>query len=70
VLELIANGSSNAEIGEQLEISVHTVKRHVANILAKLQVHSRTEAAAYVRRLEQSDSTGPADALQEEEGLR
>lgn len=45
VLGLIADGASNREIGIQLVISQHTVKNHVHNILDKLQVSSRGEAA-------------------------
>jgi DNA-binding CsgD family transcriptional regulator len=51
VLRLIAGGANNAEIAEQLVISVHTVKTHVAHILAKLNVASRTAAAAVAREL-------------------
>ncbi len=46
VLGLIAEGHSNAEIAEQLVISVATVKFHVSNILSKLGVDSRTEAVS------------------------
>jgi LuxR family maltose regulon positive regulatory protein len=51
VLRLIAAGASNAEIAERLFISLHTVKRHVANLLDKLHASSRTEAAAKARKL-------------------
>jgi LuxR family transcriptional regulator, maltose regulon positive regulatory protein len=51
VLGLIASGASNALIAEQLVISMHTAKRHVANILNKLGAASRTEAAARAREL-------------------
>ena len=51
VLQLIAAGVNNATIAQQLVISVHTVKSHVANILAKLDATSRTEAAARAREL-------------------
>lgn len=44
VVELIATGLSNKQIAERLGISAHTVKFHVNAILAKLDVHSRTEA--------------------------
>lgn len=44
VLELLAHGQSNKEIAAQLAISEHTVKSHVANILAKLEARDRTEA--------------------------
>jgi two-component system, NarL family, nitrate/nitrite response regulator NarL len=44
VVELIATGLSNKLIAERLGISAHTVKFHVNAILAKLDVHSRTEA--------------------------
>jgi NarL family two-component system response regulator LiaR len=47
VLRLIANGSSNSEIAEQLIISEHTVKGHVSNILSKLHLADRTQAAVY-----------------------
>jgi DNA-binding CsgD family transcriptional regulator len=47
VLALVAKGSSNREIAATLVISEHTVARHVQNILAKLDVPSRTAAGAY-----------------------
>lgn len=47
VLKLIANGLSNSEIGGQLLISEHTVKGHVSNILSKLHLADRTQAAVY-----------------------
>jgi LuxR family maltose regulon positive regulatory protein len=48
VLQLIAAGDSNKMIARRLDISLHTVKRHVANILAKIGVSSRTQAAAWL----------------------
>lgn len=51
VLRLISSGDSNQEIVEELNLSIHTVKRHVANILRKLDVPSRTRAAARARDL-------------------
>lgn len=51
VLRLIAAGANNAEIAQQLVISLHTVKSHVAHILAKLDVASRTAAALRAREL-------------------
>lgn len=53
VLALVARGMNNRAIGEALFISDNTVKIHVRNILEKLQLHSRVEAAAYAvsRRL-------------------
>ena len=47
VLTLVAQRFSNRDIADRLSISEHTVKNHVKNILAKLQVRSRREAAAY-----------------------
>ena len=49
VLELVATGRSNGEIGKVLFITTKTVSVHVSNILAKLGVASRTEAAAVAR---------------------
>jgi LuxR family maltose regulon positive regulatory protein len=51
VLRLIVAGASNAAIAEQYVLSIHTVKRHVANILQKLQVGSREEAGRRARAL-------------------
>lgn len=50
VLELVARGMSNREIATDLTISENTVKNHVRNILDKLQLHSRMEAALYAVR--------------------
>lgn len=49
VLELVADGLSNRQIGERLVISAKTASVHVSNILAKLEVGSRGEAAARYR---------------------
>lgn len=50
VLRLIADGLSNAKIAEQLVISEKTVKGHVSNILGKLHLADRTQAAVYAWR--------------------
>lgn len=50
VLTLLAAGNSDREIAEALSISRHTVMRHVANLLAKLHVSSRTAAATLAVR--------------------
>lgn len=50
VLALLAEGATNAEIGEQLNISPKTVARHRENIMAKLNLHSRTELVKYAIR--------------------
>ncbi len=47
VLKLIANGLNNSQIAEQLVISENTVKGHVSNILSKLHLADRTQAAVY-----------------------
>jgi len=50
VLRLVARGLANREIAEELVISENTVKNHVRNILEKLHLHSRVEAAVYAHR--------------------
>lgn len=47
VLRLVASGASNQEIAQKLSISVNTVKSHLKNILEKLQLANRTQAATY-----------------------
>jgi DNA-binding NarL/FixJ family response regulator len=49
VLALVANGSRNRQIAAELSISEFTVKRHMQNILQKLDLSSRTAAAAFYR---------------------
>lgn len=47
VLQLIAEGKSNAQIAEELFIGIKTVKTHVSSIFSKLEVTDRTQAAVY-----------------------
>lgn len=61
VLRLIAEGCSNTEIAERLVISEHTVKRHVSNILSKLHLADRTQAAVYAWREGVVDKNGKND---------
>ena len=50
VLQRIAAGDSNKMIARALDLSPHTVKRHVANSLDKLGARSRSQAAAWLQR--------------------
>jgi DNA-binding NarL/FixJ family response regulator len=50
VLKLIANGKDNAQIAGELHISPKTVKNHISNILMKLQIENRIQAAVYAVR--------------------
>ena len=50
VLKLIANGKDNAQIAGDLHISPKTVKNHISNILMKLQIENRIQAAVYAVR--------------------
>jgi DNA-binding NarL/FixJ family response regulator len=47
VLRLVASGASNQDIADKLTISINTVKSHLKNILDKLQLENRTQAATY-----------------------
>jgi DNA-binding CsgD family transcriptional regulator len=49
ILDLVAEGRTNAEIAERLWISPETVRKHLENVYAKLGVHTRTAAAAFFR---------------------
>ena len=58
ILELISDGMTNREIGEQLYLSEKTVKHHVSDILGKLGLSRRVEAAAFaIRRAAQKPPT-------------
>ena len=47
ILRLLAKGDDNQTIADELFISLKTVKTHVSNILAKLEVDDRTQAVVY-----------------------
>jgi DNA-binding NarL/FixJ family response regulator len=49
VLDLAAQGLTDKQIAERLTISLHTVKSHMRNVLSKLQVNTRHEAARLAR---------------------
>ncbi|MCS7276733.1 MAG: response regulator transcription factor [Dehalococcoidia bacterium] len=50
ILELVAEGKTNREIAQELFLSEKTVKNYVSNILAKLNLHRRSQAAAFLAR--------------------
>jgi DNA-binding NarL/FixJ family response regulator len=50
ILQLLADGMSNADVAQQLFISQETVKSHVRHILAKLEAETRTQAVAIALR--------------------
>lgn len=51
VLSLVASAASNKRIARELDLSVHTVKRHMARIMTKLRAESRAQAAACYRAM-------------------
>ena len=63
VLRLIARGHSNKEIASALQLSEKTVKTHVSNILQKLHLSDRTQAALYAvrQRIADDSSTKPPE---------
>jgi two-component system, NarL family, nitrate/nitrite response regulator NarL len=66
VIRMIAAASSSEEIASRLSISVNTVRSHIQSIFAKLQVHSRLEAAALAARHGLLWSPSPTSLLDSE----
>ena len=58
VLDLVAEAKTNKEIACDLKISPATVKRHLENILRKLQLRNRVDAAVYAVRMERFQLEG------------
>ena len=52
ILELIGEGMTNRQIGNELHLAEKTIKNYVSGLLAKLRMERRTQAAAYVTRLQ------------------
>jgi DNA-binding NarL/FixJ family response regulator len=53
LLDLIAQGLTNRQIGEHMYLAEKTIKNYVSNLLTKLGMHRRTEVAAYAARLQE-----------------
>jgi two-component system response regulator DevR len=58
ILDLIAQGQTNRQIGEEMFLAEKTVKNYVSNVLGKLKMNSRTEAAIYATRLQMKNTEG------------
>ncbi|MBI2858699.1 MAG: helix-turn-helix transcriptional regulator [Chloroflexi bacterium] len=52
---MLARGLTNREIGSELDISLRTVQMHVAQIVAKMAAHSRTDAAIRAAKLSEHE---------------
>jgi DNA-binding NarL/FixJ family response regulator len=59
ILELIAEGLTNRQIAERVHLAEKTVKNYVSNLLAKLGMERRTQAAVYAARLAEHRETNP-----------
>jgi DNA-binding NarL/FixJ family response regulator len=59
ILDLIAEGQTNRQIGEAIHLAEKTVKNYVSNILQKLEVARRAEAASYITRAKASETKPP-----------
>jgi DNA-binding NarL/FixJ family response regulator len=60
ILALIANGLTNRQIADEMHLSEKTVKNYVSNLLAKLGMERRTQAAVFAARLEDALAPSPA----------
>jgi two-component system, NarL family, response regulator DevR len=58
IFDLLAEGLTNRQIGERIYLAEKTVKNYVSNLLMKLGMHRRTEAAVYAARLAERRSQG------------
>ena len=63
ITSLIAEGLSNKEIAQRLDIATYTVKSHVHNILEKLALRTRLEIAAHAHRGEPRPTESPEPSL-------
>ncbi len=61
ILTYLAEGLTNRQIGEQMYLAEKTVKNYVSNLLLKMGMHRRTEAAVYAARLADRRAKGPED---------
>lgn len=57
IVEMIAKGMTNRQIGEEMHLSDKTVKNYVSSLLHKLEVSRRSEAAAYIARVKTNQAT-------------
>ena len=60
ILLLIADGLTNRQIGEEMHLAEKTVKNYVSNLLAKLGMERRTQAAVFAARLDNPSKRGPS----------
>ncbi len=58
ILTLIGEGMTNRQIGEKMHLAEKTIKNYVSGLLAKLGMERRTQAAAYITRLETNGKSG------------
>jgi DNA-binding NarL/FixJ family response regulator len=63
VIELVADGLSNKEIGQILHLSTYTVKSHIHNILEKMALHTRVQIAKYVHTSQEYKDTADSVSL-------
>jgi DNA-binding NarL/FixJ family response regulator len=61
ILELIADGLTNRQIGERIHLAEKTVKNYVSNLLTKLGMERRTQAAVYAARLSEHRGDRPSE---------